>query len=120
MLSDTSSPLPAPDINCLQQAIYLFVYYAQAVDVTMLTALGELSSKQTAGNATKQVADATVMFLNYAATHPDATIHYHNSSTILHIDSDAFYLSVTKARSHVGRGTKKIVTTNMTARLGDR
>ena len=74
MPPDTSSPLPAPAINHLQRIIGAFAYYAQAVDVTMLTALGELYSNQTAGTATEQVADATVIFLNYAATHPDATI----------------------------------------------
>ena len=42
------------------------------------------------------------MFLNYAATHPDTTICYHASGMSLHIDSDASYLSVTKARSRVG------------------
>jgi hypothetical protein len=35
-------------------------------------------------------------------THPDATIRYHESDTILHIHSDASYLSVSNARSLLG------------------
>ena len=51
MTPDTSSPLPAPAINHLQKIIGSFAYYARAVDVTMLTALGELASKQTVGTS---------------------------------------------------------------------
>jgi hypothetical protein len=40
--------------------------------------------------------------LDYLATHPDATIRYHKSDMILHIDSDASYLSVSHARSRLG------------------
>jgi hypothetical protein len=35
------------------------------------------------------------------ATHPDTTIRYHDSGMILHIHSDASYLSVSHARSHL-------------------
>jgi hypothetical protein len=37
--------------------------------------------------------------LDYCATHPDANIQYHASDMILHMESDASYLSETKARS---------------------
>jgi hypothetical protein len=40
--------------------------------------------------------------LDYLATHPDATIRYHASDKILHIHSDASYLSVSNARSPLG------------------
>jgi hypothetical protein len=39
--------------------------------------------------------------LNYLATHPDATILYHASDMILHIHSNASYLSVSNARSRL-------------------
>ena len=38
-------------------------------------------------------------FLDYAATHPDASITYHASDMVLAGHSDASYLSETKARS---------------------
>jgi hypothetical protein len=37
--------------------------------------------------------------LNYCATHPDAVIRYQRSDMVLHVESDALYLSETKARS---------------------
>jgi hypothetical protein len=40
--------------------------------------------------------------LDYSATHPDATIRYHASDMILHIHSDASYLSVSNAQSRIG------------------
>jgi hypothetical protein len=40
--------------------------------------------------------------LDYLATHPDATIRYYASDMVLHIHSDASYLSVSNARSLLG------------------
>jgi hypothetical protein len=40
--------------------------------------------------------------LDYLATHPEATIRYHASDMVLHIHSDASYLSVSNARSRLG------------------
>jgi hypothetical protein len=40
--------------------------------------------------------------LDYLASHPDAKIRFHASDMILHIHSDASYLSVSKARIHLG------------------
>jgi hypothetical protein len=45
---------------------------------------------------------ALKQLLNYAATHPEATILYRASDMILKIHSDASYLSVSKARSRAG------------------
>jgi hypothetical protein len=39
---------------------------------------------------------------DYLATHPDATIRYHASDMVLHIHSDASYLSVSNAHSRLG------------------
>jgi hypothetical protein len=52
--------------------------------------------------STKQTKAATNQLLDYLATHPDATIRYHASDMILHIHSDASYLSVSNARSCLG------------------
>jgi hypothetical protein len=40
--------------------------------------------------------------LDYLATHPDATIRFYASDMILHIHSDASYLSVSKAIRRLG------------------
>ena len=62
----------------------------------MLVALGTISEQQSKGTA--QTMDAIVQLLNYAATHPHAAITYKASDMILHVDSDASYLSLPLAR----------------------
>jgi hypothetical protein len=52
--------------------------------------------------ATEKMQAATNQLLDYLATHPDAIIRYHASDMILHINSDASYLSVSNARSRLG------------------
>ena len=44
----------------------------------------------------------TKLFLDYAASHPDAVLTFKASSMVLAIHSDASYLSETKARSRAG------------------
>jgi len=65
----------------------------------MLVALGSLAVAKP--KAPKQLSNCTQL-LNYAATHPDAILHFQASDMILHIHSDASYLSESKARSHAG------------------
>jgi len=97
---DNSDPLPAADVKRLQQVTGTFLYYARAVDSTMLVALSDLAAKQAHG--TEATAKAAVKFLNYCATHPDAILQYSASDMILKIHSDASYLSAPKARSRSG------------------
>ena len=44
---DLSTPLTAPEVKKLQQVIGTFLYYARAIDCTMLVALGSLAAQQT-------------------------------------------------------------------------
>ena len=46
--------------------------------------------------------DEVLWLLNYAASHPDATIRYTASNVVLHIHSNASYFSETKARTRAG------------------
>jgi hypothetical protein len=62
--------------------------------------LNDIATEQT--RATEKTQAATNQLLDYLATHPDATIRYHASDMILHIHSDASYLSVSHARSRLG------------------
>ncbi len=97
---DTSPPLEQQDIKRLQEVIGTLLFYARAIDNTMLVALGTLASAQTKG--TQATAKAMKKLLNYAATHPNAVIKYTASGMILHIHSDASYLSEAEARSRAG------------------
>jgi hypothetical protein len=62
--------------------------------------LNDIATEQT--KATEKTPAATNQMLDYLATHPDAAIRYHASDMILHIHSDASYLSVSNARSRIG------------------
>jgi hypothetical protein len=62
--------------------------------------LNDIVTEQT--KATEKTQAATNQLLDYLATHPDATVRYHTSYMILHIHSDASYLSVSNARIRLG------------------
>jgi hypothetical protein len=66
----------------------------------MNVTLSTLASQQTRG--TKLTEADSNKFLNYCATHPNATIRYHPSDMILKVHSDASYNSEPKARSQAG------------------
>jgi hypothetical protein len=46
--------------------------------------------------------EGVVRLLNYCATHPDATVRFVACDMILHVESDASYLTAPKARSRAG------------------
>jgi hypothetical protein len=76
------------------------LYYTRAVDPIVLMPLNDIATEQT--KATGKTQPATNQLLDYLATHPDSTIRYHASDMILHIHSDASYLSVSNAQSRLG------------------
>jgi hypothetical protein len=61
--------------------------------------LDDISTEQT--KAPEKIQAATNQLLDYLATHPDSAIRYHASDMILHIHSDASYLSVSNTRSRL-------------------
>jgi len=97
---DTSPNLDKTQVKCLQQIIGVFLYYGRALDLTMLVALGTLAAAQAEGS--QATVEACTQLLNYAATYPDAVLRFSTSKMVLHIHSDASYLSETKARSRAG------------------
>jgi hypothetical protein len=97
---DDTTLLPAAGTKRVQQIVGTLLYYARAVDSTMLVALNAISASQS--KATETTAAAVVHLLDYAATHPDAILRYHRSDMVLHIHSDASYLSAPEARSRAG------------------
>ncbi|GAX19836.1 hypothetical protein FisN_11Lu298 [Fistulifera solaris] len=92
------APQVSPAITTrIQEILGTLLYYACAVDCSLLPAVGTLATQQ--AHATEHTVEAITQLLNYCATHPDATIRFQASDMILHIESDASYLSETKARS---------------------
>jgi hypothetical protein len=97
---DETPPLTAKQCLTIQKFTGSVLYYARAVDPTFLMPLNAIARKKT--KATEKTQAATNQLLDYLATHPDATIRYHDSDMILHIHSDASYLSVSNARIRLG------------------
>lgn len=94
---DTSPILNAANKTRMQEVLGVSLFYARAVDVTMLKAIGTIATQQSA--PTKATVQAITKLLNYAATHPDAELQYTSRDMILWIDSDASFLSKTKSCS---------------------
>ena len=94
---DDSEPLNKTATTRLQAIVGTLLYYARCVDASMLPALGDISAQQAA--PTQATLRAANQLLDYAYTHPDAVVRFVASEMILHVDSDASYLSAPKARS---------------------
>jgi hypothetical protein len=97
---DETPPLTAKQCLTIQKVTGSVLYYARAVDPTVLMPLNDIAMEQTKANENTQA--ATNQLLDYVATHSDATIRYTASDMILHIHSDASYLSVSNAHIHLG------------------
>jgi hypothetical protein len=65
---DTTQPLTPNKIKCIQDIISFLVYYAPAVDPTLLAALSTIAAQQ--ANGTRAVADACHQLLDYVTPHP--------------------------------------------------
>ncbi len=99
------SPLPQDDtrkltdkeIKQVQKIVGSILYYAIAVDMTVLMALSSIASEQTKG--TERTLEKAYQVLDYLASHPDAVVRFRASDMVLNIHSDTSYLSEPKARS---------------------
>ena len=75
----------------------LLLYYARAIDSTILPALQEIASEQ--AHPTERTLQKCRRLLDYVATYPLGILRFHASDMILHVDPDAAYLVLPKARS---------------------
>ena len=94
---DDSPKLETDHITLLQQIIGVFLFYARALDSTILVTLSDLASQQ--AQATELTLLKANQQLDYLASNSDFTLRYHASDMKLTIESDASYLSVYNARS---------------------
>ncbi len=97
---DESPPLSKEDHKYIQQVVGSFLFYARAIDNTILMALSAIAGDQAA--PTENTMKRVKQFLDYMATNPHAIIRYKASDMVLNIHSDASYLSAPKARSRAG------------------
>ena len=95
------SPLSSKaDKQFMQQVTGVFLFYARAVNSTMLTALIAIASEQ--AEPTENTMKNCNQFLDYAASQEEAILTYTKSDMVLAIHSDASYLSESKAGSRAG------------------
>jgi hypothetical protein len=98
---ETTSPaLSNKDVSKLQQLTVTLLYYARAVDPTLIMPINVLASEQS--RATSDTADKVTKLLNYCNTHLETKKRYHASDMMLHIHSDAYYLSEKETNSRAG------------------
>ena len=85
----------------VQEVVGVFLFYARAIDNTMLTTLGTISSGMNYYPYTILKAKID-QFLDYVATHPNAALEYIASEMHLWTHTDSSYLNEPKARSRAG------------------
>jgi len=92
---DNSPELLATLIKYIQQVTRKFFYYARAIDNTMIHAINAIASE----DDVRSTYNATIYFLNYAASNPNTEVLYRTSDMILNVDSDAAYHVYPKTQS---------------------
>ncbi len=103
--ADAQSPLPQNisqkltdnKIKKVQKIVRSILYYARAVDMTVLMALSLIASEQTKG--TERTLEKAYQVLDYLATHPNAVVRFCTSDMVMNIHSDALYLSKPETKS---------------------
>jgi hypothetical protein len=80
---DTSPELNKADKKHIQQIVGSFLYYARAVDPTILMALSAIASQEAL--PTEDTRNCLNQFLDYMATHPDAKKRYRASDMVLNV-----------------------------------
>jgi hypothetical protein len=85
------------EIKEIQHIIGSIIYYAHAINITVLMALSSIAIKQT--KVTTSTMEKAKQLLNYLGTNPDATMRFKASNMIMNVHLDASYLSEVNARS---------------------
>ena len=89
--TDDSKPLDKKGILKIQKIVGSILYYARAVDSTVLIGLSSIAAEQT--KATEKTHSRCHQLLDYLASNPDAKIRFHKSDMIMNIHLDVSYLS---------------------------
>ena len=97
---DTATPLSLTQIKHIKRVVGKFLYYARAIDNTMLNTLNDTQSSKR--KSTQTTWEPVKYFLNYAASNPNAEIIFRTSDMLHKIGSDAAYLVCLEARNQAG------------------
>ena len=94
-------PLIEPkDQTRLQRIVGSLLFYACAIDNTLLHGLREIASQQ--AKLTEKTRRACWHLLDYCVTQLNTTLRFRKSSMVLWVISDAAYLVAPEARSRAG------------------
>ena len=94
---DISPPLSSP--KYIQQVVGSLLYYARALDNTILPALNDISTQQS--KPTENTLKKCKRLLDYVSTYKHTFLRYYASNMILSVDSDAAYLVAPGAKSRI-------------------
>jgi hypothetical protein len=100
---DTSPKLTQAQTTLIEQITGTFLYYARAINGTMLHALNDMATWIATGNQSTAV--SKTHFLHYCTTNPDTELLYRASNMIFKNDSDAAYLVAPGTKSRAGGHT---------------
>jgi hypothetical protein len=92
--------LDITDKTYVQAVTGTLLYYAWAVDSTILAVLNAIATQQAA--PTESTLEEVKQLLDYCASQEEAIVTYNASNMILAVHSDASYLSKQKSRSQAG------------------
>ena len=95
-----SVPLDKEGQKYVQAVTGTLLYYARAVDSTMLVALNAIATQQ--ASPTQTTMERVKQLLDYCSSQEEAVLTYHASGMVLVIHSDAGYLNERKSRSRAG------------------
>ena len=95
--ADDFKPLDKKGVLKIQQIVGSILYYAWAVDMTVLMTLSSITSEQM--KATEKTHLWFIQLLDYLASNAEAKVQFHASDMIMNIHSDASYLSKPLAQS---------------------
>jgi len=96
-------PGTLPDDNGEQytrQVVEGLIYYARAIELAIIFALGEIAQKQ--ANSTDNTIQCVKQLLSYMHSNPFAKIRFQAFDMILNTHSDASYISAGKGQSCAG------------------
>jgi hypothetical protein len=96
-ITTPSTPVSPADKTWIQQVVGSLLFYARALDLSLLTAVFQLSSHQS--TPTQHDLSSAHRLLNYASSHPDPHKTIHPSPMALWTCTDASFLSRPKSSS---------------------
>jgi hypothetical protein len=97
---DNSEPLNDDEVKRVQEIVGSILFYARAVDCTMLPAVQYIAARQS--QPTRRIMDSCNRLLRYAAANPAQQLVFRACDMILYVHSDASHQSLPESRSVAG------------------